>query len=187
MAFRISKYSVVGYNSLPEPLGPVYRMMLPNSLGHYNTSPIYSAWSGGKVIGSIGKFGQTYVVRYKGTRVHSETITSSAEEAFDKANKWLYTYSRHKGLLVNRSRTVTDNSGTYLEVQADSVVFKCDHRDKAVVDNFSWRASPSGHIRAYLDGRMLLFHRFILGVEDKLRVRHIDKDKLNNRRANLQQ
>lgn len=63
-----------------------------------------------------------------------------------------------------------------------------DATDVDLVSRFKWR-----YVRGYAQARpsvkgrttSLLMHRLLLNPEDGLQVDHIDRDRLNNRRANL--
>ncbi len=59
------------------------------------------------------------------------------------------------------------------------------------INQFSWYYSSSGYAARRMrqneskPGKMILLHRFILGLENSSQVDHINRDRLDNRKINL--
>lgn len=65
--------------------------------------------------------------------------------------------------------------------------FVVDLCDREQVEGHRWTLSPGGYVRRAggSSGRWIFLHQVLCPAADGLRVDHIDRDKLNNRRANL--
>lgn len=62
-----------------------------------------------------------------------------------------------------------------------------DDEDAALVSTQTWRLHSAGYAHSYVGGRAVLMHRLILGLQhgDKVHTDHVNRDRLDNRRANL--
>lgn len=63
-----------------------------------------------------------------------------------------------------------------------------DDDDYPTIKNYRWKLFKRRkvhYLRALIDGKQILLHRLIMGVNDAMTVDHIDGDPLNNTRANL--
>lgn len=61
-----------------------------------------------------------------------------------------------------------------------------DHADRHLAAH-RWSRTAAGYARRRVDGRTVLMHREVMGMTrgDELTVDHINRDRLDNRRANL--
>lgn len=59
-----------------------------------------------------------------------------------------------------------------------------DLEDRQLVEKYSWWLS-AGYLRARIEGKMILLHRWILNSPEGMEIDHSDGDKLNNRKKNL--
>jgi hypothetical protein len=78
--------------------------------------------------------------------------------------------------------------GDYVEIDMGGKGwFKVDAADAAEVSRRAWHLSAQGYPSATIDGRVTTLHRFLLGLKsgDRLLVDHKNRDRLDNRRANL--
>lgn len=64
-----------------------------------------------------------------------------------------------------------------------------DHDDWPLVASRAWHFNGYGYARSVVDRREVLMHRLVMGFEhgDGRMVDHINRDKLDNRRANLRE
>jgi hypothetical protein len=62
-----------------------------------------------------------------------------------------------------------------------------DAEDAESVLRYRWCLHPRGYAQARIDGRLVLMHRLVLGLTsgDRVDTDHRNRDKLDNRRANL--
>lgn len=62
-----------------------------------------------------------------------------------------------------------------------------DTADAVTVSQWRWSLLSNGYATRTADGKAILLHRFLLGLSpgDRQDIDHIDRDRLNNRRANL--
>lgn len=50
---------------------------------------------------------------------------------------------------------------------------------------YKWSKNGCGYVQAWIGGRPVLMHRYLLGAQPGQEVDHINRDKLDNRRDNL--
>lgn len=62
-----------------------------------------------------------------------------------------------------------------------------DERDAELVAGTRWSLHSRGYAVGWRDGRLVLMHRLILGLDrgDRRQADHLNRDRLDNRRANL--
>lgn len=60
-----------------------------------------------------------------------------------------------------------------------------DDEDAALVDGHSWHLSGPGYAAAKIKGKEVYLHRLLTGATKGQEVDHINRDRLDNRRANL--
>lgn len=66
-----------------------------------------------------------------------------------------------------------------------------DEKDYGLVADYSWNTNATGYAYAYVKGsgrdnhKTITMHRLIMGFPDKLKVDHVNRNKLDNRQANL--
>lgn len=81
-----------------------------------------------------------------------------------------------------------DGAVAHVPLHGTDQVAVIDVADVELVSHYRWRiVSGYAQARPKVDGKVtsLLMHRLLLNPEDGLQVDHIDRDRLNNRRANL--
>lgn len=61
---------------------------------------------------------------------------------------------------------------------------KVDDDDYVDLRQYKWYLHPRGYAQAYIQGKMVLMHRFIM-QPGSLQIDHMDGDKTNNQRSNL--
>lgn len=69
-------------------------------------------------------------------------------------------------------------SGGEVRVDADTAIIR-------LVCAFSWHVDTYGYAAGIIEGRRVLMHRVILGLEDQRLGDHVNLDRLDNRRCNL--
>src|SRR4051794_8623449 len=60
-----------------------------------------------------------------------------------------------------------------------------DDEDADKVNQYDWYLSGAGYPHAWMGGKKVMLHRFLLDVPSGFEVDHINRDKLDNRRNNL--
>ncbi len=60
-----------------------------------------------------------------------------------------------------------------------------DPRDHTKLAHFNWHHSHNGYYHAYIGGKKVRLHRFIMGAQQGQIVDHINGNRLDNRRCNL--
>lgn len=60
-----------------------------------------------------------------------------------------------------------------------------DDSDYVKIEHYKWYAHPRGYAQAFIDGKQILMHRFIMQPDCDMQIDHIDRNKLNNQRSNL--
>ena len=64
--------------------------------------------------------------------------------------------------------------------------FLCDLEDlHYFVDNHTWFKNNDGYARAYINGKCVLAHVYLLGKQEGMEIDHKNRNKLDNRRENL--
>ena len=78
-------------------------------------------------------------------------------------------------------------NGVAVFVTSSGIKFTVDEEDAERVAEYTWAMNGRGYLLARIKGKMVLLHRFILGVESAktLIVDHINHDKTNNCKCNL--
>ncbi len=62
---------------------------------------------------------------------------------------------------------------------------KVSPEDLTLVSGYRWCVNNAGYVTATIDGQSVFLHRFLLQPSHMMQVDHINRDKLDNRRANL--
>lgn len=62
---------------------------------------------------------------------------------------------------------------------------KVDDEDFAYLKHTKWREHSKGYACGYVDGKIVYMHRFIMKTKAGYSTDHINRDKLDNRKANL--
>mmetsp|Transcript_22615 Transcript_22615/g.40708 ORF Transcript_22615/g.40708 Transcript_22615/m.40708 type:complete len:193 (+) Transcript_22615:513-1091(+) len=165
---------------------PIRDFMLPDILGNHPIEPKYGEWGLGKCCGGIRKVNKRFLVRYKGKTLHIEYITESESTAFANAKKFLEKFNKRHKLHKNLIREVEDSTGSYLQVQVGDRFFTIDIGDIGVATDFTWNYNSILRCMVtHIFGQKVTLHSVITEVEEKHKVKHLDGDRLNNRRANL--
>lgn len=60
-----------------------------------------------------------------------------------------------------------------------------DHEDLGKVSKFSWWISSDGYAYRRIDNKTIRMHRVIMNATDTQMIDHINRNKLDNRKANL--
>jgi|ERR1039458_189124 hypothetical protein len=62
---------------------------------------------------------------------------------------------------------------------------KVDDEDYLALAKFQWNKINSGYAAAYINGKTMLLHRFIMDAPHNKQIDHINADKLDNQKVNL--
>ena len=93
--------------------------------------------------------------------------------------------ARRKSKMCRPSKVTIDGDVAYVALTALDVAI-VDKADVTKVSGNSWCVSGTGYAHAKVGGRMVYMHALITGEQPDGRVTdHINRDKLDNRRANL--
>jgi hypothetical protein len=60
-----------------------------------------------------------------------------------------------------------------------------DDNDFELISKYHWHASKDKSVKATINGKKILLHRFLMDCPRHLEVDHIDGNRLNNMRSNL--
>ena len=60
-----------------------------------------------------------------------------------------------------------------------------DDEDFPKVNSYSWWIDSSGYVFGYKDKIQILLHRYVMGEPKGIRIKHINNDRLDNRKENL--
>ena len=80
--------------------------------------------------------------------------------------------------------TYTRDGDTVIGTMLNGKSFLIDVADFEKVSQYNWGISGPGYCSAFIDGKQVLMHRFLMGDEGEV-IDHINGDKLDNRRSNL--
>lgn len=74
---------------------------------------------------------------------------------------------------------------TELKVSNQGNYFKVDNSDLWKVAGFSWRASKTGYLRAKINNKTIMLHRWVMNATEGEVIDHINGDLLDCRKTNL--
>lgn len=80
---------------------------------------------------------------------------------------------------------ITINNDIVSVELSDDKYFTCDIGDLQYCYDSSWFLNNSGYARGNINGKLILFHNYIMYTELNEEVDHIDGNRLNNTRKNL--
>lgn len=148
-------------------------------------------WHAGKPSGTLFHRENGYTVSFSSPKLYKffgAKRYKSHENAQKAAEKFRYEESRRRGSIKNMYRRCIDDNGLpYYQVKStNGKIFMCDVEDIELVDTRIWSTSSDKFPYVFSretknEPNPLVFHIAICG-----KCRHLDKDKLNNRRSNLQ-
>lgn len=123
----------------------------------------------------------------KGERVMLTRILMNVQD------KQVFVRQKVKGNDFRKDNLYLDNSyidhGDYYEVVTQRGSFLIDKSSKPLIEAWHWRINTQDYAEAIIDGKRILLHRFLLGLNrfksfDEV-VDHINRDRKDNRLKNL--
>lgn len=63
--------------------------------------------------------------------------------------------------------------------------FFIDYEDFEKIKNYCWHERKNGYLGAWINGKIVLLHRFLMNPESHFVVDHINHNKKDNRKVNL--
>jgi hypothetical protein len=156
----------------------------------------YGPWREGKVQGCIEFRPASCVAHHNPTGLYLNfpyrAYVNGRTGAEAACHAFLYDYCKRNNLLKNEERDVTDptTGSEWADVElTDGYVMQCDRRDLEFVHAYTWHTStdpihPRPRTTDEVTGLHIHFHNLIT---DWSMVDHIDRNSLNNRRANLRE
>jgi hypothetical protein len=164
-------------------------------LRYYIPMDFIGEWFGGKPGGGLNRHNAGWIVRFQNPyegKCFSDSSYGDEREAHDAAVAWRVTESNRRNQTRNLMRAVRTAGELYLEVQLqDGRVMKCDLDDSAFASERTWSSwqNKTGQDVYYAcwSGRKndygVRFHQVL--CPQWIVVDHINRDGLDNRRANL--
>lgn len=110
-------------------------------------------------------------------------IGSEASKKIKRVDSSVLDY-RRENLYYGNIYTLKD--GYYESKEFSGKIFLIDEADYELCKEHIWHVDKNGYvISKFENGKSIKLHRYLLGVDSKDEVDHIDRDPLNNRRSNL--
>lgn len=145
------------------------------------------------------KFGRLIpheIVGGKGKRIYIRCECDCGKETVVRSDHLISGASQSCGCLQKEKASLANSRQTAFRISGDIAIgtdfrgkkFIIDASDLGLVSNITWHVNTLGYVQGsiYAESQNLLLHRFILGdVAIGLAVDHINRNKLDNRRANL--
>jgi len=89
------------------------------------------------------------------------------------------------GMCYTNSYRLSDNACHMIMTFPNGTEFLIDVDDYERVSAHIWHRTGRGYAGAYIDGKYIRFHRFLMTAPTDLQVDHINLDKCDNRKSNL--
>ena len=151
---------------------------------------MFGSWQNGKSAGSIKRHnGRGWIVRFQSpyeSKCFSDSVLGGVMNSGLEAYAWRRAISEARGLTRNKWRVWCDGDERWVEVQLqDGFTMRCDLADIGRVEESTWFAHDDGSGRRYARDTVAKerFHTRVL--PGPTIVDHINRDTLNNCRANL--
>jgi hypothetical protein len=78
-----------------------------------------------------------------------------------------------------------DDYGIIVVSLPNGADFAICYFDEARISPFQWHVGGNGYVVAWMSGKKIFLHKFLMEVDDSVLVDHINRDKTDNRRNNL--
>lgn len=73
----------------------------------------------------------------------------------------------------------------YVKMMTSDKVMLCDADDWEQWKQYYWNISKDGYVRAFVDGKTVVYHHHLLDAKDGYVRDHINRNRLDNRKCNL--